>query len=77
MYMLLFVIKYIDYGAILKMGIVIAILEENKHGDVALGVSAYISGGSRNRGFHIMLELFAWEFWFEIIKFVCWLAKGM
>lgn len=42
MYMLLFVIKYIDYGAILKMGIVIAILEENKHGDVALGVSAYL-----------------------------------
>lgn len=58
----LFVIKYIDYGAILNMGIVISILEENKHGDVASGVSAYISGGSRNRRFLIMLELFAWSF---------------
>lgn len=60
--MWLFVIKYIDYGAIRNMGIVISILEENKHGDVASGVSAYISGGSRNRRFLIMLELFAWSF---------------
>lgn len=34
---------------------------ENKHGNVALGVLAYISRGSRKRGFLAMLVFFAWS----------------
>ncbi|KAL9447220.1 hypothetical protein AB3S75_014818 [Citrus x aurantiifolia] len=64
-YMLVFVAlftKYIEWSAVWNTGIVISILEQNKHGDVALGVSAYISRGSRKRGFLIMLVFFAWSF---------------
>ncbi|XP_050224415.1 uncharacterized protein LOC126674084 [Mercurialis annua] len=51
--------KYIEWSCIWSMGMVISILEE-KHGDVALGVSAYISRGRRKCGFLVMLVFFVW-----------------
>jgi len=53
--------KYIEWSAVWNMGILISILEE-KHGDVALIISAYLSRGSRQLGFLLMLVYFAWRF---------------
>jgi hypothetical protein len=53
--------KYIEWSAVWNMGILISILEE-KHGDVALIISAYLSRGSRQRGFLLMLVYFLWRF---------------
>ncbi|EEF44903.1 uncharacterized protein LOC8280543 [Ricinus communis] len=58
--------KYIEWSAIWNMGMVISILDE-KHGDVALGVSAYISRGCRKRGFLSMLVFFVWWVSFRLI----------
>ncbi|KAL3723175.1 hypothetical protein ACJRO7_035365 [Eucalyptus globulus] len=46
--------KYTEWSAIWNVGFVISILEE-KHGDIALGVAAYLSRGSRRKGFALML----------------------
>lgn len=53
--------KYIEWSAVWNMGILISILEE-KHGDVALIISTYLSRGSRQHGFLLMLVYFAWRF---------------
>ncbi|KAK9271663.1 hypothetical protein L1049_002026 [Liquidambar formosana] len=52
--------KYLEWTAIWNMGLVISILE-GKHGDVALGVSAYLSRGSRRRGLFLVLVFFVWR----------------
>lgn len=78
-YMLVFVAlftKYIEWSAVWNTGIVISILEQNKHGDVALGVSAYISRGSRKRGFLIMLVFFAWSFGLRLSSLCVGWQKG-
>ncbi|KAL9450365.1 hypothetical protein AB3S75_012159 [Citrus x aurantiifolia] len=49
---------------------------KNKHGDVALGVSAYISRGSRKRGFLIMLVFFAWSFGLRLSSLCVGWQKG-
>lgn len=53
------VIKYMEWSGIWSMGMVISVLEE-KHGDVAIGVSAYISRGNRTSGFLIVLMFVVW-----------------
>ncbi|KAF8011461.1 hypothetical protein BT93_J1925 [Corymbia citriodora subsp. variegata] len=52
--------KYMEWSAIWNTGIVISILE-GKHGDIALGVAAYLSRGSRRKGFALMLVFFIWR----------------
>lgn len=52
--------KYIEWSAVWNMGILISILED-KHGDVALIISAYRTRGSRQQGFLLMLVFFAWR----------------
>ncbi|KAK0588954.1 hypothetical protein LWI29_007651 [Acer saccharum] len=52
--------KHIEWSGIWNMGIVISILEE-KHGDVAIGVSAYMSRGCRKSGFLLAFVFFAWK----------------
>ncbi|KAL3723169.1 hypothetical protein ACJRO7_035359 [Eucalyptus globulus] len=49
--------KYMEWSAIWNAWIVISILEE-KHGDIALGVAAYLCRGSRRKGLALMLVLF-------------------
>lgn len=60
-------IKYVEWSSIWNMGLVISILEE-KHGDVALGVSAYISRGSRKRGLLLMLLVFVLR---HVLRLLC------
>ncbi|XP_044479065.1 uncharacterized protein LOC123206038 [Mangifera indica] len=55
------------WTAIWNMGLVISILEENKHGDVALGVSAYLSRGSRKRGLVLQFMFSGWSFGLRIL----------
>lgn len=52
--------KYMEWSAIWNTGVVISILEE-KHGYIALGVAAYLSRGSRRKGFALMLAFFIWR----------------
>ncbi|XP_030469854.2 uncharacterized protein LOC115688232 [Syzygium oleosum] len=53
--------KYMEWSVIWNTGIVISILEE-KHGDIALGVAAYVSRGSRRKGLALMLVFFICRF---------------
>ncbi|KAL5864210.1 hypothetical protein ACOSQ3_001724 [Xanthoceras sorbifolium] len=53
-------IKHIEWSGIWNMGMVISILE-GKHGDVAIGVSAYLSRGCRKSGFRLASVFFAWK----------------
>ncbi|KAI3409375.1 uncharacterized protein J3R85_019375 [Psidium guajava] len=53
-------VKYMEWSATWNTGIVISILEE-KHGDIALGVAAYLSRGSRRKGLALMLTFFIWR----------------
>lgn len=53
-------IKYIEWSLVWNVGIVISVLEE-KHGDIAIGVAAYLSRGSRRRGFLLMLVFLLWR----------------
>ncbi|CAN1195880.1 hypothetical protein LINPERPRIM_LOCUS32274 [Linum perenne] len=48
--------KYVEWSAIWNTGLVLSILE-GKHGYIGIGVSGYISRGSRMRGFLLMLAL--------------------
>ncbi|KAK3183494.1 hypothetical protein Dsin_030780 [Dipteronia sinensis] len=52
--------KHIEWSGIWNMGTVISILEE-KHGDVAIWVSAYLSKGCRKSGFLLAFVFFAWK----------------
>ncbi|KAH7577382.1 hypothetical protein JRO89_XS01G0242700 [Xanthoceras sorbifolium] len=52
--------KHIEWSGIWNMGMVISILEE-KHGSVAIGISWYLSKGSRKRGFLMAFVLYAWN----------------
>ncbi|XWS32786.1 hypothetical protein CRYUN_Cryun22dG0019500 [Craigia yunnanensis] len=74
LFMMLFVVlfiallgKYMEWGAIWNMGIVISVLEE-KQGDVALLVSSYLSRCNRACGFFLMLGFFSWRF---ALRFSC------
>ncbi|KAK3413255.1 hypothetical protein EUGRSUZ_I01826 [Eucalyptus grandis] len=49
--------KYLEWSVIWNVGIVISILEE-KQGDTALAVAAYLSRGSRRKGVALMLVFF-------------------
>ncbi|XP_030553634.1 uncharacterized protein LOC115757512 [Rhodamnia argentea] len=53
-------VKYMEWSAVWNTGIVISILEE-KHGDIALGVAAHLSRGSRRKGLALVLMLFIWR----------------
>ncbi|KAL5860443.1 hypothetical protein ACOSQ4_001739 [Xanthoceras sorbifolium] len=59
LYLALFA-KHIEWSGICNMGMVISILEE-KHGSVAIGISWYLSKGSRKRGFLMAFVLYAWN----------------
>ena len=52
--------KHMEWNAIWNMGVVMSVLEE-KQGDIALGVSAYVSRGCRRRGLFLMLIFFVWR----------------
>lgn len=64
---IVFLAKSMEWTAIWNMGLVISILEENKHGDVALGVSAYLSRGSRKRGLVLQFMFSGWSFGLRIL----------
>ncbi|KAK6913128.1 hypothetical protein RJ641_022729 [Dillenia turbinata] len=61
-------VKYMEWSAVWNMGIVISILEENKIGDIAIGVSAYVSKGRRRLGFLLNLVFFLWRYG---LRFLC------
>lgn len=52
--------KYIEWCVVWNMGIVISVLEE-KHGDVALVISAHLSRSTRHYGHLLMFVFFAWR----------------
>uniref|UniRef100_A0A7N0U972 Uncharacterized protein n=1 Tax=Kalanchoe fedtschenkoi TaxID=63787 RepID=A0A7N0U972_KALFE len=62
-YVLLFIAllyKYVQWRSLWNLGLVTSILEE-KHGYVALGVSAYVSRGNRRHGEAVSAMLFVWK----------------
>ncbi|KAF8011464.1 hypothetical protein BT93_J1927 [Corymbia citriodora subsp. variegata] len=68
--------KYMEWNAIWNIGFVISILEE-KHGDVALGVAAYLSRGSRRKGLALVLVVFIWRLALGLsCLYFAWRSKG-
>ncbi|PKI66940.1 uncharacterized protein LOC116211428 [Punica granatum] len=68
--------KYVEWRSIWNVGIVISVLEE-KHGDIAIGVAAYLSKGSRRLGFLLMLVFFLWRLCLRsLCLYLVWGKRG-
>ncbi|TKY63249.1 hypothetical protein E2542_SST13118 [Spatholobus suberectus] len=72
-FMLLFLVmfvallrQYLEWGAVWEMGTVISILEE-KEGDVALVIAAYLSRGNRGTGILLMIGYLLWRLGLRIV----------
>ncbi|PKI34355.1 hypothetical protein CRG98_045271 [Punica granatum] len=68
--------KYVEWRSIWNIGIAISVLEE-KHWDIAIGMAAYLSRGSRRRGLLPMLVFFLWRLCLRsLCLYLAWGKKG-